>query len=97
MSLKKLDIGGPYRGYIHQHMIRNHFELLSIADEHLSGIVDLPFHHKDPFDRLLLARVYRSGLARAIDVGTGGLGGSGVSRPQGNQAARRFLRFRSAW
>ena len=56
VSLKKLDIGGPYRGFIHQHMIRNNFELLQITDEHLAGVVDLPFHHKDPFDRMLVAQ-----------------------------------------
>ena len=26
VSLKKLDIGGPYRGFFHQHMVRNNFE-----------------------------------------------------------------------
>jgi PIN domain nuclease of toxin-antitoxin system len=56
VSLKKLDLGAPYRGFIHQHMVRNNFELLQIADEHLAGLVDLPFHHKDPFDRMLIAQ-----------------------------------------
>jgi len=56
VSLKKLDIGGPFRGFIHQHMVRNSFELLQITDEHLAGLVDLPFHHRDPFDRMLAAQ-----------------------------------------
>jgi PIN domain nuclease of toxin-antitoxin system len=56
VSLKKLDLGAPYRGFIHQHMVRNNFELLQITDEHLAMLVDLPFHHKDPFDRLLVAQ-----------------------------------------
>jgi PIN domain nuclease of toxin-antitoxin system len=56
VSLKKLDLGAPYRGFIHQHMVRNNFELLQIADEHLAELVELPFHHKDPFDRLLVAQ-----------------------------------------
>lgn len=25
VSLKKLDLGAPYRGFIHQHMVRNNF------------------------------------------------------------------------
>ena len=53
VSRKKLDLGAPYRGFIHQHMVRNNFELLQITDEHLAWLVDLPFHHKDPFDRML--------------------------------------------
>jgi len=56
VSLKKLDLGAPYRGFIHQHMVRNNFELLQITDEHLAGLVELPFYHKDPFDRLLVAQ-----------------------------------------
>jgi PIN domain nuclease of toxin-antitoxin system len=56
VSLKKLDLGAPYRGFIHEHMVRNNFELLQITDEHLAMLVDLPFHHKDPFDRLLVAQ-----------------------------------------
>lgn len=56
VSRKKLDLGVPYRGFIHQHMVRNNFELLQITDEHLAWLVDLPFHHKDPFDRLLVAQ-----------------------------------------
>lgn len=62
VSLRKLDIGGPYRGFIRQHMIRNNFELLQINDEHLSALVDLPFHHRDPFDRMLIAQAFREGI-----------------------------------
>jgi hypothetical protein len=49
-------LGAPYRGFIHQHMVRNNFEWLQITDEHLAGVVDLPLHHKDPFDRMLAAQ-----------------------------------------
>ena len=56
VSLKKLDFGAPYRGYIHMLMLRNNFELLPITDEHLAGLVGMPFHHKDPFDRMLIAQ-----------------------------------------
>lgn len=56
VSLKKLNLGAPYRGFIHTHMLRNNFELLPITDDHLAELVDLPFHHKDPFDRMLVAQ-----------------------------------------
>ncbi|MFI5378111.1 MAG: type II toxin-antitoxin system VapC family toxin [Tepidisphaerales bacterium] len=56
VSLRKLDLGAPYRGFIHQHMVRNNFEMLQITDEHLATVAELPFHHKDPFDRLLVAQ-----------------------------------------
>lgn len=56
VSLKKLDIGGPYRAFFPQHMLRNNFEWLAITDDHLAAVADLPFHHKDPFDRMLVAQ-----------------------------------------
>lgn len=56
VSLKKLEIGGTYQGFFPQHMLRNNFEWLAIADAHLSSVSSLPFHHKDPFDRLLVAQ-----------------------------------------
>ena len=33
VSRKKLDLGAPYRGFIHMHMLRNNFELLPITDD----------------------------------------------------------------
>ena len=56
VSLKKLDIGGPYQGFFPQHMLRNNFEWLGLSDAHFSALTTLPFHHKDPFDRLLIAQ-----------------------------------------
>ncbi len=62
VSLKKLDIGGPYRGFFPQHMVRNNFEWLPITDDHLAAVADLPFHHKNPFDRLLIAQASVEGI-----------------------------------
>ena len=56
VSRKKLDIGGPFRGFFPQQMQRNNFVWLPILDDHLVELIDLPFHHKDPFDRLLIAQ-----------------------------------------
>ena len=62
VSLKKLDIGGPYRGFFPQHMLRNNFEWLTITYQHLAMVVALPFHHKDPFDRVLAAQAMTEGI-----------------------------------
>ena len=56
VSLKKLDLGGAYRGFFDQHMLRTYFEWLHIATKHLDHVAELPFHHNDPFDRLLVAQ-----------------------------------------
>jgi PIN domain nuclease of toxin-antitoxin system len=62
VSLNKLDIGGPFRGFFPQQMLRTNFEWLLITDDHLSVIANLPFHHKDSFDRLLIAQASVEGI-----------------------------------
>ncbi len=37
-------------------MTRTSFEWLPITDDHFAAVVALPFHHKDPFDRVLVAQ-----------------------------------------
>jgi PIN domain nuclease of toxin-antitoxin system len=37
-------------------------ELLGLAPEHVLAIGDLPLHHRDPFDRLLIAQARAEGL-----------------------------------
>jgi antitoxin (DNA-binding transcriptional repressor) of toxin-antitoxin stability system len=39
------------------------FEWLPISDDHFAVVVALPFHHKDPFDRLLVAQATREKIA----------------------------------
>jgi PIN domain nuclease of toxin-antitoxin system len=56
VSRKKLTIGGTFSGFFDQHMIRTYFEWLPIATKHLDLVADLPFHHNDPFDRLIVAQ-----------------------------------------
>ncbi|BFM40790.1 type II toxin-antitoxin system VapC family toxin [Synechocystis sp. LKSZ1] len=40
----------------------NQFQLLSITVEHSLRIAHLPEHHKDPFDRMLIAQAQTEGL-----------------------------------
>jgi len=35
---------------------RNLFEVLSISLDHAAAVSELPFHHRDPFDRMLIAQ-----------------------------------------
>lgn len=56
MGLKKLDIGGPYLGFFPQQMARVDFEFLHDTGDHLAAPAGLPFPHRDPFDRLIVAQ-----------------------------------------
>lgn len=42
---------------------RNRFALLPISREHLLALAVLPFHHRDPFDHLLIAQAVAEGAA----------------------------------
>jgi PIN domain nuclease of toxin-antitoxin system len=46
----------PFQQYIDQKLSWQDFNLLKINLEHLNAIVTMPFHHQDPFDRLLIAQ-----------------------------------------
>jgi PIN domain nuclease of toxin-antitoxin system len=55
-SLGKLSIPQPFTVFIDSQMNTNNFSLLSIKPDHTGIIATLPFHHRDPFDRLLIAQ-----------------------------------------
>ncbi len=55
-ALKKLTLGEPSSTYIPAALARTGFELLPITVEHATKVEILPPHHKDPFDRLLVAQ-----------------------------------------
>lgn len=62
VSLKKLDLGMPYQQFVRPQMEKNNFELLTIDHDHLAGVVTLPLHHRDPFDRMLIAQCIAEGI-----------------------------------
>lgn len=55
-SIGKLTLSSPFDKLIPQQLSLNGFELLPIEIAHLAAVVTLPFHHRDPFDRLLIAQ-----------------------------------------
>ncbi len=62
-SLGKLDLGEPSHSFLSREIARNRFELLSIGLDHVTMAAELPFHHRDPFDRLLIAQALVEKLA----------------------------------
>ncbi len=55
-SIGKLVLSQPFPDFLEEQLALNTFRLLSIDPTHLRCVVGLPFHHKDPFDRLLIAQ-----------------------------------------
>ena len=56
LSLGKVKLPCPFGEVFPQQLEINGFELLSISCAQLNQVVTLPFHHRDPFDRLLIAQ-----------------------------------------
>ena len=46
----------PFETFIPDQLRNNAIELLPIGVEHLTLVSALPFHHRDPFDRLVIAQ-----------------------------------------
>ena len=56
LSIGKLSLGKPFERLIPEQMRLNGIELLQIEIPHIIVVTKLPFHHRDPFDRLLIAQ-----------------------------------------
>ena len=55
LSLGKLEMKNSYQD-LPKLMWENGIELLTIEFEHFEHIINLPFYHKDPFDRIIIAQ-----------------------------------------
>ena len=55
-SLGKLELPGQVSRFVQEQLEVNGFNLLPVSLEHAGGVAGLPFHHRDPFDRLLAAQ-----------------------------------------
>ena len=69
-QLGKLEIDLPLNELIKQQCLENGLQLLAIETEHIYGLKNLPPHHNDPFDRLILfqAQIEKMKLASADKV-----------------------------
>jgi PIN domain nuclease of toxin-antitoxin system len=56
LSIGKLTLSAPFDVLIPQQLGLNGIELLGIAIDHVTVVSTLPSHHRDPFDRLLIAQ-----------------------------------------
>lgn len=61
-SLGKLSLPEKPSDFVASRMERDHIESLPIHHSHTLRTADLPFHHKDPFDRLLIAQAIVEGI-----------------------------------
>lgn len=79
-SLKRLDLPEHPHRWIPSTLARQKLEILPIHHRHILRVTDLPFHHHDPFDRLLVAQAIEEDLPlmtcdTAPEAVKGGCGG----------------------
>ncbi|MBP6825982.1 MAG: type II toxin-antitoxin system VapC family toxin [Saprospiraceae bacterium] len=55
VSIGKIQLKFPFADF-HQLLAINQFDWLPISFEHAARVSRLPFHHRDPFDRIIIAQ-----------------------------------------
>lgn len=61
-SLSRLKLGRPLSGIVELATRDQSIGLLGIELAHVTHVATLPWHHRDPFDRLLVAQALIEGL-----------------------------------
>jgi PIN domain nuclease of toxin-antitoxin system len=68
LQIGKLHLNQPLDFVVAEQQRVNGLQLLPLAAEHIYGLSQLPFHHKDPFDRLLIAQaIYETLPLMSVD------------------------------
>jgi PIN domain nuclease of toxin-antitoxin system len=56
VSLNKYTLSQPYEAFMQKGIAGNGFSILPIEVQHTAALTTLLFHHRDPFDRLIIAQ-----------------------------------------
>ncbi len=64
-QLGKLELPASVPNFVTTQMNINDIQTLTVLDEHIWALDNLPLHHRDPFDRLLIAQAIVEGYQLA--------------------------------
>lgn len=56
VSLRKYSLAEDFAEFVERQIAENQLTVLPIAVRHAAIVATLPFHHRNPFDRLLIAQ-----------------------------------------
>ncbi len=62
ISLGKYTLPAPFATFWEEQILINGFTLLPISVLHTAQVIEMPFHHRDPFDRLIIAQAHEEGI-----------------------------------
>ncbi len=63
ISLGRLQLTRPFEELIPRQMELNGFGLLPLRTSHIAKVIPLPFYHRDPFDRIIVAQCMAESLS----------------------------------
>lgn len=61
-GLKKLIIPGCLSDFVKEHVIANNIKILNISLSHIYRLETLQYHHRDPFDRLIISQAIEENI-----------------------------------
>ena len=61
-SIGKLKLTEPVESFVPAELLANDVAQLDITFRHVARVARLPFHHRDPFDRILVCQAIEEGL-----------------------------------
>lgn len=56
ISIGKYTLSEPLEDFVTREVAINQFHILPIEPKHVAPLTKLPLHHRDPFDRLIIAQ-----------------------------------------
>jgi PIN domain nuclease of toxin-antitoxin system len=56
VGVNKLTLAEPYEKFMNRAIVDNNLTVLDISVRHVAVLTTLPFHHRDSFDRLVVAQ-----------------------------------------
>lgn len=56
IGIGKYSLGEPVADFFEREILVNQFYILPIKPPHIAPLTTMPFHHRDPFDRLIIAQ-----------------------------------------
>jgi len=63
VGLNKLTLAEPYEDFMNRAIADNDLTVLETSVRHAAVLTTLPFHHRDPFDRMIIAQAIAEGIA----------------------------------
>ena len=63
ISVGKYTLHQPFDTFLQHGLSRTGFRVLPIELKHAATLIALPFHHRDPFDRMLVAQAKAESLS----------------------------------